>query len=84
MQKRKTIGVKQRQLARLCVVAFGAAGSGLVGLTDRVEALGGRLSLHSPPRAGTQLAVTLPLDGGGWPGAGRAEDLEHLDRFYEG
>jgi GAF domain-containing protein len=37
------------------------AGSGLVGLTDRVEALGGRLSLHSPPGGGTQLAVTLPL-----------------------
>jgi signal transduction histidine kinase len=29
-----------------------ASGSGLVGLTDRVEALGGRLSLHSPPGAG--------------------------------
>ncbi|MDQ1502679.1 MAG: hypothetical protein QOD57_406, partial [Actinomycetota bacterium] len=46
------------------------AGSGLVGLTDRVEALGGRLSLHSPTGAGTQLAVTLPLDGAGWAGAG--------------
>ncbi|HEY0396941.1 MAG TPA: GAF domain-containing protein [Acidimicrobiia bacterium] len=46
------------------------AGSGLVGLTDRVEALGGRLSLHSPTGAGTRLAVTLPLDGAGWAGAG--------------
>jgi signal transduction histidine kinase len=39
-----------------------AGGSGLVGLTDRVEALGGRLTLHSPPGAGTTLAITLPLD----------------------
>ena len=38
-------------------------GSGLVGLKDRVEALGGRLSLHSPPGAGTTLQITLPLDG---------------------
>jgi signal transduction histidine kinase len=37
-------------------------GSGLVGLNDRVEALGGRLSLRSPPGAGTTLTITLPLD----------------------
>ena len=37
-------------------------GSGLHGLKDRVEALGGRLSLHSPLRGGTTLTVTLPLD----------------------
>ncbi len=36
-------------------------GSGLVGLKDRVEALGGRLSLHSPPGAGTALEIALPL-----------------------
>jgi signal transduction histidine kinase len=36
-------------------------GSGLVGLTDRVEALGGRLALHSPPGAGTAVQVLLPL-----------------------
>jgi signal transduction histidine kinase/ketosteroid isomerase-like protein len=38
-----------------------AAGSGLVGLTDRVEALGGRLSVRSPAGAGTTLEVVLPL-----------------------
>jgi signal transduction histidine kinase len=38
-----------------------ARGSGLVGLTDRVEALGGRLSLQSPPGGGTTLEVDLPL-----------------------
>jgi PAS domain S-box-containing protein len=37
------------------------AGSGLVGLTDRVEALGGRLWLNSPRGAGTTVQVVLPL-----------------------
>jgi signal transduction histidine kinase len=36
-------------------------GTGLVGLTDRVEALGGRLRLHSPPGVGTTMNVALPL-----------------------
>jgi signal transduction histidine kinase len=36
-------------------------GTGLVGLKDRVEALGGRIWLHSPPGAGTTLRVELPL-----------------------
>ncbi|MCU1618789.1 MAG: histidine kinase, partial [Modestobacter sp.] len=36
-------------------------GTGLVGLTDRVEALGGRLWLHSPPGVGTTMNVALPL-----------------------
>jgi signal transduction histidine kinase len=36
-------------------------GSGLAGLKDRIEALGGRLSLHSPPGAGTTVHITLPL-----------------------
>ena len=36
-------------------------GSGLRGLADRVDALGGTLSLESPPGGGTRLAVELPL-----------------------
>jgi signal transduction histidine kinase len=40
-----------------------AGGSGLVGLKDRVEALRGRLSLDSPPGAGTALRAELPLSG---------------------
>ena len=36
-------------------------GSGLVGLRDRTEALGGHLQLRSPPGAGTTLEITLPL-----------------------
>jgi signal transduction histidine kinase len=38
-------------------------GSGLVGLKDRVEALGGRVVLRSDPGAGTALTVDLPLAG---------------------
>jgi len=36
-------------------------GSGLVGLKDRAEALGGHLQLHSPREAGTTLEITLPV-----------------------
>ena len=36
-------------------------GSGLVGLEDRVEALGGRITLQSEPGAGTSLSIELPL-----------------------
>jgi signal transduction histidine kinase len=41
-----------------------AGGSGLVGLMDRVEALGGRMTLDSPPGAGTTLQIALPLSAG--------------------
>jgi signal transduction histidine kinase len=40
-------------------------GSGLLGLKDRTEALGGHLQLHSPPGAGTTLEIELPLEPGG-------------------
>ena len=36
-------------------------GSGLVGLRDRVEALGGRIALQSEPGLGTALSVELPI-----------------------
>jgi signal transduction histidine kinase len=39
-----------------------ALGSGLVGLVDRVEALGGHLQVASPAGHGTSLFVTLPTD----------------------
>jgi signal transduction histidine kinase len=38
-----------------------AGGSGLRGLVDRVEALGGRLRIDSPPGRGTRLMAQLPL-----------------------
>ncbi|MBF8184382.1 DUF4118 domain-containing protein [Nonomuraea sp. K274] len=37
-------------------------GSGLIGLTDRVEALGGTLEISSPAGSGTTLLVKIPLD----------------------
>jgi signal transduction histidine kinase len=36
-------------------------GSGLRGLADRVEALGGQLAIESPPGAGTTVRAVLPL-----------------------
>ena len=37
-------------------------GTGLVGLRDRVEAVGGRMEVDSPPGGGTSLLVTIPID----------------------
>jgi signal transduction histidine kinase len=39
-------------------------GSGLIGLADRVEALGGTIKVHSPAGRGTSLQVDLPIDNG--------------------
>jgi signal transduction histidine kinase len=39
-------------------------GSGLIGLKDRVEALGGHLQIASHPGNGTSLDVTIPLEAG--------------------
>jgi signal transduction histidine kinase len=39
-------------------------GSGLIGLKDRVEALGGHLQIVSHPGSGTSLDVTIPLEAG--------------------
>ncbi|HUN37335.1 MAG TPA: GAF domain-containing protein [Trebonia sp.] len=58
-----------QDVLRVCVSDDGvggadpARGSGLVGLKDRTEALGGRIWLHSPPGEGTVLEITLPLPG---------------------
>jgi len=46
-------------------------GSGLVGLKDRIEALGGTFSIDSPPGRGTTVSCELPvLAGAGQPDAG--------------
>ena len=42
--------------------ADAARGSGIVGLHDRVEALGGSLRVDSRPGDGTQIVARLPLD----------------------
>jgi signal transduction histidine kinase len=41
-----------------------ARGTGLMGIDDRVEALGGTMRVDSPSGKGTSLFVTLPLAGG--------------------
>ena len=45
-----------------CGGASVAAGSGLRGLADRVEAVGGSLRVSSPPGAGTVLVAELPCE----------------------
>jgi signal transduction histidine kinase len=67
---RTTIGVSQS--SGQVFVAFAddgvggadpGSGSGLRGLVDRVEALGGQLSIQSPVGGGTRLDATFPIDG---------------------
>ncbi|CAN5240889.1 hypothetical protein BH11ACT6_BH11ACT6_32300 [soil metagenome] len=41
--------------------AQAARGSGLIGLKDRINALAGELTVHSPPGGGTTLTVAIPL-----------------------
>jgi signal transduction histidine kinase len=40
-----------------------AGGTGILGLMDRVESIGGTLRVDSGPGAGTRLAAEFPLDG---------------------
>jgi PAS domain S-box-containing protein len=64
------------RVLRVCVRDDGvggadfARGSGLVGLKDRVEVLGGRIALRSDPGLGTSLSVELPTNAGGPKGSG--------------
>jgi signal transduction histidine kinase len=59
----------EEQRHRLCLTvrddgvggADAAAGSGLLGVRDRVEALDGTLVLDSPPKGGTAARVSLPI-----------------------
>lgn len=37
-------------------------GSGLIGLRDRIEALGGKLEVNSPAGQGTALLITIPIE----------------------
>jgi signal transduction histidine kinase len=61
------IGVADQEL-RLLVRDDGAGGadpsrgSGLIGLSDRVEAVGGRVEITSPPGGGTSLLATIPVE----------------------
>jgi signal transduction histidine kinase len=39
------------------------SGTGLIGLTDRVEAIGGTMTIASPSGRGTSILVELPIEG---------------------
>jgi len=66
---RASVGIR-REDGRLTVLvsdggvggADPARGSGLRGLADRVEALGGRLTVASPPTGGTTVLAEIPLE----------------------
>ena len=47
-----------------CGGADPTRGSGLMGLTDRVDALGGTIEMTSPVGDGTTLLITLPIEEG--------------------
>ena len=55
------------------------SGSGLVGLADRVHALGGRFQVTSPRGVGTTLVATVPVAGSG-RGSGVALGEDGADR----
>jgi hypothetical protein len=59
-------GVMHRDICPANIVRSARAefsgGTGLMGLKDRVDALGGRIDLHSPRGGGTTLRVMLPLN----------------------
>jgi signal transduction histidine kinase len=61
---------KDGAILRLCVRDDGAGGadpdqgSGLIGLKDRVEVLGGTIEITSPPGSGTTLLVKIPIEDG--------------------
>jgi signal transduction histidine kinase len=65
-----TVGVKDADVrVRIADDGPGGAdssrGSGLRGLSDRVESLGGSLSINSPRGGGTELICHLPIEHGG-------------------
>ena len=53
--------------------ADAAKGSGLIGLKDRVEVLGGQMHINSHPANGTSVNITIPLDSERTPDAPAAE-----------
>jgi signal transduction histidine kinase len=63
-----TVAIQSEEaLLRVTIVDDGIGGalvgegSGLVGLVDRAEALGGRITVESPPGVGTTIVIELPL-----------------------
>jgi uncharacterized protein YhfF/two-component sensor histidine kinase len=68
--KKIAVSVLQQGAVVICEIrddgaggASAAGGSGLAGLAQRLEALGGTLKVVSPPGEGTRLHATLPVSG---------------------
>ena len=55
--------------------AHARRGSGLTGLRDRIEALGGKIEIESPSGSGTLVEVEIPIAG---PADPNREPDEHL------
>jgi signal transduction histidine kinase len=55
-------------------------GTGLQGMTDRIEAIGGTLVVDSAPRNGTRVAGSIPLAGTSQPDAPDAVDQADASR----
>ncbi|MFL5842480.1 MAG: PAS domain S-box protein [Thermoleophilaceae bacterium] len=53
-------------------------GSGLIGLSDRVAALGGTIAIASPPGRGTTVTASIPIDGTRSTEAGEAGSTQPL------
>lgn len=67
---RVVVSIHQQGSVVICEVnddgiggASAGAGSGLAGLSERLEALGGTLKVVSPPGEGTRLHATIPVAG---------------------
>jgi signal transduction histidine kinase len=59
-------------------------GSGLIGLKDRVEVLGGHMKIASPPGNGTSLRVTIPIkDSNGQPKADTKQRIADVEAQHE-
>ena len=59
-------GAQQRLVTlslQLTEARTSVTGQAWPGSRDRIKALGGRISLHSPPTAGTTLDIACPLSG---------------------
>jgi signal transduction histidine kinase len=55
-----------------------SVGSGLYGLRDRIEALGGRLSIDSPRGQGTRLTAEIPIVAHDLPGTPPDDDVANF------
>ncbi|WP_234834714.1 GAF domain-containing sensor histidine kinase [Mycolicibacterium stellerae] len=62
--------------------ANSSAGSGLVGLADRVEALGGHIQVASPAGGGTTIAVAIPIEPPSAPGVLRSAPRTFVSHCY--